>query len=146
MKVLFEPHLKDIRNTADRYIEECQKIIGPECRAIYHSGYRYAHTNAPPGKRIFFQSPEPMKETFNTLVDQQKRLEDDMQWVQQTLSTLLKPYTDMYDIRNHIPDCIIDCFPPEVRNITRTIPEQNYEFLGKGMELIQYYSAARLIM
>lgn len=147
LEKLFSVQQQGLKDDADRYVSEAKRYLGLECNAIFAEGHRYTLKNMPRGKRVFHHVPEEMAEKFHFLVKKEERLEADYQVCKQTLSIRLKHCGNYQAFRDYSPDCIVDCFPKEISSLSRSIVEPPIpDGIVQGMELIEYYSALRLIV
>lgn len=99
-------------------------------------------------KTLHFSLNDPME----ALLRDKKQIKDDRDQVKQTVFKLLKPCQSDRDVRNALPECLVDCVPglaqhPRLQEPAWTIrhDERAMRQYEKILPQMEVYSAARLI-
>lgn len=90
---------------------------------------------------------------MDALIEDRQTVENDLQWVRQTLVLVLKGCRSDQDIRDALPNSLKDMLPSHISRLERTRPEawtlaeneRSYKQYMKLREKIEFYTATRLL-
>lgn len=121
-----------------------------------YMGEGYVPKGTPNGKRTLLPLHLDLWDEASSHIQDRKVIENDGAQIQMLLFKLLEPcgYTGhlAQDVRDAIPECIIDVMHPDIRALRRTREPvsllnhpRDWEFFNEVHPRIEFYSAARLL-
>lgn len=149
---LFKAETRRLEKSTDRILESHQEITHQRLDGFMYQGKFYRHSNAAVGggKRVSLHL-DLWSKMEQHLADE-KQVSLDHASIHQILFKLIEPCFCLQDIRDAIPDCIIDILPQEIRSLERRRNpefflnhERDFKHYAKVLPRIEFYSAARLL-
>lgn len=154
IKCLFEPDNRRIQGWIDSLCKKHGELTATDMYGFMYAGNYYRPSNLvgaiPAGKRVLHPN---LAADMEDLLFSKKSIDGEKQKIKQTLYMLLEPTDGSYQqIRDALPDCVIDCLP-EIKHLVRT-REPAFTIAGNPRAIRQYektlhkmeeYSIARMI-
>ncbi len=151
--VLFASDKRRLAEWVDRLVIMNQEAGKHQFHSFIYNGlfFRSSHVTGPIPKRASLHIS--LAPQMDQLLRDKKIIDDEKSFVRQAIVQLLDPCTDLQDIRDALPDCLVSCIPALSASFERTRPPaftikdnpralRQYE---KMLPNIQVYSATRLI-
>lgn len=154
IKCLFEPDNRRIQGWIDSLCKKHGELTGSDMYGFIYGGVYYRPSNLtgaiPPGKQVVHPN---LASDVEDLLLSKKSIDSEKQKIRQTLYMLLEP-TDgsLQQIRDALPDCVVDCLPT-IKHMSRT-RDPAFTLAGNPRAIRQYektlhkmeeYSIARMI-
>lgn len=152
IKTLFAADDRRLTTWVDKLCKMHQEASRETVYGFLYAGvyYRPSNVTGPvPHKRALHPSLYSDMETF---LKGKRAVDDDKAFIRQTLFSLLDPCNTRQEIRDALPECLVDCLP-NLKELNRQA-EAAWSIQGNARALRQYekilpkmeiYSAARLI-
>jgi hypothetical protein len=152
IQTLFAAEERRLTNWVDRLCRMNQEARGEQTIGFLHNGQFYRPSNVigpVPTKRALHPSLYPDIEKF---LNDRTKVDEDKSFIRQCLLHLLEPCNEPQDMRDALPDCLVDCYP-QLHEFQRsrapafTIqgnPRALRQY-AKMLPLMEVYSAGRLI-
>ena len=150
-KVLFTAETKRLAKTISDLIDKNQALYFVYLHGFTHAGEgfnREGLTGALQRKTLHIKLWDEM----NLFLADRKHIENDKKDIQQLLFKLLDPCFSSQDIRDSIPDCVLDTLPSYIRDLQRARNptfflnhERDFRQYNKTLPKLEFYSAARLL-
>ena len=153
IKTLFEPEQRRIQSWTDRLCKQNQEYH-PQCQMFFWQGHFFRQSNIrgmiPKEKRKPLHSS--LCDEADMLIKDRTIVEDDKAFVRQAIFRLLEPCQDTQDIRDALPECLVDIVRWQtsmVRTREAAFTIQNdpraLRDFEKMLPKIEVYTTARMI-
>lgn len=152
IKCLFEPDHRRIQAWIDKIAEKNSEIQGQDVHGYLYAGVHYRPSNV----AGFITNKKPLHsslaEDMENLLRAKRAVDVEKGKVSQTLFLLLEPCKSEQDIRDTLPECVVDCLP-NLKRLERTA-EPAFTVADNSRATRQYkkilpkmeeYSVARMI-
>lgn len=152
LTALFSAEERRFAKAFDRLSEENQQLIGHRLDGFMYQGAFYRHSQALAGsgeRRTLHLNLWP---GMQDILRDRDEVERDRALMRQILFKLLEPCTQLQEIRDAIPECIVDAAPPEIAAMQRQNNgvgwinnPRDIKLYNKMLPKMEFYSAARLM-
>lgn len=153
---LFAPELRRFAKAEDALSDANQEVTGLALDGFTYQGVFYRHSRssttsgtAVHARRALHLSLWPRMDAH--LADK-KSVEEDRAAIRQMLFRLLEPCFCDADIRDAVPECVVDALPDHITSLQRARSvdfflrhPRDYRQYERVLPILQLYSAARLI-
>lgn len=141
-----------IQAAIDRLVILNQKTANNTALGVLHRGYLLKHSQAPKGNLWHALDPS-LEEEGEALRLSHKQVSDDIQLIKQGLLPLVQNSQTTQDLRDALPECLIQCADYDWIKLPRTRPEawniepgsRAYRQYLKIIPKLEFFTAARLI-
>lgn len=154
LKELFAPDHRRLVAWVDKLCENNQEIVGKDVHGFIYAGAFYRPSNVRgviTGRKSLHSSLAPKMEDF---LRSKQIMEVEKTKLRQALFMLLEPCNDQQDIRDTLPECIVDClpelrqhYPNRKKAVAFTIAsnERAMKTFNRLLPKMEEYSVARMI-
>lgn len=150
---LFKHEFENLARQFENLINQNNEVIGQPCDGFIYMG-RFFNK---PGLRGYLRRKTLDMSLYPIIEDilkQENTLKDHAQQIRQVLAKLLYGCMSAQDIRDNLPDCLLDFLPDWVQNLDRirtpaftivgdTRSQRDYD---EALPLIEMYSVSRMIL
>lgn len=155
---LFQPDTKRLGRVVSQLNEENSQRIGIQHFGFMHHGKKYIDPKYESQSKVLGKYPVPtlglhLQDKLTQFDADMAQIENDKARIKQALAPLLINCTNVQDIRDSLPECLIHLIP-QISHLSRT-KEDNTVFIRsdafamrayeKALPLIQAYSVAALV-
>lgn len=147
------PEDRRIKTNVDRLVSLNQEITRSPYMGFYYRGMAYRHSEAPPGQMPYPEiSPELYNEADAHILSVQG-VSDDIQAIRQSILALVRTCLDLQDIRDALPECLVQAVGSELTKLKRTRDpawslerdSRAYRQYLKILPKIEFFAASRLM-
>lgn len=152
-KYLRVPEDRRLKANVDRLVTMNQEITRTPYMGFYYCGLAYRHSEAPPGQMPY---PELSPELYDEGDFHRQSVEtvaNDIQAIRQSILALVRTCLDLQDIRDALPECLVQAVGTELTRLKRTRPpawsleegsRAHRQYL-KILPKIEFFATARLM-
>lgn len=156
LAALFSAEQRRLEAAMVRFHEQNKKLWQKQGDGFVYAGEAFIPKGTPLGKRTKLPLHEDLWGEMSAHLKDRQTVENDGAEISQLLFKLLEPcgYTGSLDqdIRNAIPECIIDVMPDKIRKLDRICPPQqilnhprDWRFFERVLPKLEFYATARML-
>lgn len=154
LKELFGPDHRRLVAWIDRLCDKNSEIVGKDVHGFIYAGVFYRPSNVIgkiTGRQVLHSS---LHGDMRDFLQSAKMVEVEKTKLRQILFMLLEPCNNQLDIRDTLPECVVDCipdlkkhFPDRTREpaFTITSNERAMKLFNKLLPKMEEYSVARML-
>jgi hypothetical protein len=153
INMLFAAERRRLQNWVDKICVANQEATGGEPLAGYiYQGQWYRHSSIGQGKFTKTPLSASLSGEMNSFLSDKRITDMEEQLLKQGVFSVLRTCCDLQDLRDALPDCLVDCFPelskfPRNREVAYTLASEDRPLrqFNKILPKLEVYAATRLI-